>query len=316
MKAIVLATKRHWSWKVFLVLVGLLVPAALLILPFEFSRQQAFSGSQSMASIDWATVLLNRLISILIAAALGGIGLLAANRIGLGMPFVEGWINHRAVAYGFRRIVAVAWIMAVGLVLSSFLIRTIVFDPPLNAMYEQLGITIPKAAQAPPLYGFLAAFAAGITEETLYRLFGLSLLAWLGGLLFHGPDGRPKAAVFWTANIVFSLAFGAAHLPTAASLGLPVNALVISSTLFGNGIAGLVFGWLFWSFGFESAMLGHFFADVILYALLPVATLQAAGTAAGNAATAGVAALILIGLFWAGRALIAGWATRQPQAGN
>ena len=31
---IVLATKRGWSWKVFIVLVGLIVPAVFAILPF------------------------------------------------------------------------------------------------------------------------------------------------------------------------------------------------------------------------------------------------------------------------------------------
>lgn len=33
----------------------------------------------------------------------------------------------------------------------------------------------------PPAWqGLLASFSAGVTEETIFRLFGLSLLAWLG----------------------------------------------------------------------------------------------------------------------------------------
>jgi hypothetical protein len=35
MKKIILATKRRWNWKVFLVLVGLIVPAAFAILPYS-----------------------------------------------------------------------------------------------------------------------------------------------------------------------------------------------------------------------------------------------------------------------------------------
>ena len=41
MKKIIPATKRRWGRKVFLVLVGLTIPAAFAILPFAISRQHA-----------------------------------------------------------------------------------------------------------------------------------------------------------------------------------------------------------------------------------------------------------------------------------
>ncbi len=303
MQNILLATKRKWNWRVFLVLLGLIIPAVFAIVPFDISRQRTYTGTDVVASLGWEIILLDRLINILLIALMGAVGLVLANRIGLGLPFVEGWTRHEPIAYRFQTIVASAWITAVLLELSSLLARTFVIDPPMNSMFEQLGITTPTAAAAPPLYGFLASISAGINEEIQFRLFGLSLLAWLGGLIFHGPDGRPKAAVFWTAIIIFSLAFGAAHLPTAATLGLPMNALVIGSTLFVNGIAGLAFGWLFWRFGLESAILAHCLADVIVYTLIPLITMQD-GEPARSLATAGVAAFILVALFWAGRCLV------------
>jgi hypothetical protein len=82
-----------------------------------------------------------------------------------------------------------------------------------------------------------------------------------------------------------------------------MNALVIGSTLFGNGIAGLAFGWLYWKYGLESAMLGHFLADVIVYVLVPLVTMQEARTAR-YLATAGVAAFMLLALVWACRCLV------------
>ena len=151
--------------------------------------------------------------------------------------------------------------------------------------------------------GFLAAFSAGVTEETLFRLFGLSLLAWLGGLLFQELDGRPKLAVLWIANMLFALAFGAAHLPTAEALGWPINTLIVTRTLVINGIGGLVLGWLFWSFGLETAMLAHFFADVVLYTFIPIIALQE-GETARYLALAGVVVLVLLALIWAWRTLI------------
>src|SRR6185436_983275 len=139
---------------------------------------------------------------------------------------------------------------------------------------------------------------------TLYRLFGLSLIAWLGGLFFHDSEGRPTPILFWTANIIFAVGFGLAHLPKAAALGLPINTLVVGYTLVLNGIGGLLFGWMFWTFGLESAMLAHFFADVIMYALIPLIELQASGTSR-YLVTAGVVTLALLTLLWAYRTLIA-----------
>jgi len=307
MKKIVLATRRRWNWKVFLVLVGLIIPATFAILPYTISQQNA--------SLGWETLLLDRLINGLLIVLLGGIGLVLANRIGLGMPYVEGWARREPVPYRFRNTIAIAWITAVVLVLLSLFLHTVVFDPPLNAMLQKLGISTPGGAQTPPLYGFLAAISAGITEETIFRLFGLSLLAWLVGLAVRDSDGRPKPVVFWAANILFALGFGAAHLPTEAALGLPLNPLVVTSTLVLNGIGGLAFGWLFWTFGLEGAMLAHIMADIIRHALIPFITMQE-GETARYLTTAGVVAAILVGFIWAFRSLVLEIRRQDPQIVN
>src|SRR5512135_409968 len=117
MQNILLVTKRKWNWKVFLVLLGLIIPAGFAILPFEVSRQRAYTGTDLIASLGWGTIVLDRWINALLIAAAGAIGLVLGNRIGLGMPFVEGWIRRVSVPYRFRDIIAVAWITAVALVL-------------------------------------------------------------------------------------------------------------------------------------------------------------------------------------------------------
>ena len=305
MNKIVLATERRWNWKVFFVLVGLIIPASFAILPYALNQQNL--------SLGWEILVLDRLInSILPIVLLGGIGLVVANRIGLGMPFVEGWVKREPVPYRFRNTIAIALITAVLLVLSSIFLHSVVFDPPLHAVLEKLGIAIPEAAQTPPVYGFLAAISAGITEETLFRLFGLSLLAWLGGLLFHNSDGRPKPFVVWTANILFALGFGVAHLPAQATIGLPMDPLVVTATLVLNGIGGLVFGWLFCTFGLESAILAHILADIVRHSLIPLISMQQ-GELARYLATAGVVVAILAALIWAYRSLTLDSHEHRPQ---
>lgn len=295
MNKIILTTKRRWNWKVFLVLVGLIIPATFAIWPYTSHQQNI--------SLEWDLLVIDRLINILLYSVLGGIGLLLANRIGLGMPFVEGWATREPMPYRFRNIAAIALITAVILVVLSMFLHTVVFDPPVNAMLEKMGIAIPEAANTLPLYGFLAAISAGIMEETEFRLLGLSLLAWLGGLLFHNSDGRPKLGVFWTANILLALVFGAAHLSAEAAMGIPLTPLVVTATLVLNGMGGLVFGWLFWTFGLESAMLAHILADILRHSLIPFILVQEAETAR-TLATSVVVILILLALVWAWRTLI------------
>jgi hypothetical protein len=300
MKKIVLATKRRWSWKVFLVLLGLNILAVFAILPY---MQNAYSGTDMSASLGWETLVLDRIVNILLIVVLGGIGMALANRIGLGMPFLEGWAKRQTITYHFRNIVAIAWIAAIILVLLSMFLEDVVFASPIKATFEELGINVSQETHVSPLYGFLTAISAGITEETLFRLFGLSLLAWLGRLLFHDSEGRPKLAVFWAANLLFAIAFGVAHLPTAAAMGLPINTLVVTLTLILNGMGGLAFGWLFWTFGLESAMLAHFLADVIKLTLIPLVTMPQ-GETSRILATGCLVVVVILTLIWALRMLI------------
>jgi len=48
----------------------------------------------------------------------------------------------------------------------------------------------------------------------------------------------------WTATVITARLFGAGHLPTTAAF-LPLTLLVIGRALLLNGMAGIVFGWLY-----------------------------------------------------------------------
>ncbi len=289
----IITVKRRWSWKVYFVLAGLNI---LAILAYKVYRTALPSASTSS---DWSSYI----VLILEYVGCSTIGLFLANRIGLGLPFVGGWGKREPIPMSFRKVIAIAWLAGIALGVLLMVLSLVVFEPSMQAMFQQLGITSPKVTAVSPLYGFLAAFYAGITEETFCRLAGLTLIAWLGSLLFHHPDGRPKLAVLWVANITFALYLGFGHLQTATSLGWPLNPLVVTRGLLLNGVAGLVFGWLYWKYGFESAMLAHFFADIITQVAYPfIITWQE--EAARNVAFAGVGLIILLTLTWAARSIV------------
>jgi membrane protease YdiL (CAAX protease family) len=114
--------------------------------------------------------------------------------------------------------------------------------------------------------GFLASFYGGIAEEILLRLLVMSFLAWLGRFVSKTQEGKPTSAVFWIANILAAVLFGLGHLP-ATSMLMPLTPLVITRAILLNGIGGVIFGWLYWKRGLESAMVAHFSADIVLHVL-------------------------------------------------
>jgi hypothetical protein len=120
--------------------------------------------------------------------------------------------------------------------------------------------------------GLLASIGAGIREEIWLRFGLLTLFAWLGVLVVHafaGPSKRMSPAVFWLANTAAALMFAAIHIPQAAAL-LGLNAGVLLVVFVGNGVPGLVFGWLYWRRGLVPAMLAHFGLDLVLKVVVPL----------------------------------------------
>jgi ABC-2 type transport system ATP-binding protein len=312
MKKLVLETKRPWNWKVFLVLVGLIIPAALAIVPFSLHQLNTYNETGTNMP-GWEVLAVSNLINGLVICLLGGVGLLIANHIGLGLPFIESYIQRTRIPNRFCGAIALGWVAGVGFATAYLILQNWVFGPPMLALFEKIGYTVPEEALTPPLYGLLAAFSAGVIEETLLRLFGMSLLAWLGGLLFQESDGRPKLTVLWAANLLLALVFGASHLPAAEAIGWPITPLIVTRTLVLNGIAGLVLGWLFWTFGLETAMLAHFLGDVLLYAMLPIIALQQGETARFISLTS-VVVIVMITLVLAVRTLIMESRRKRTQA--
>jgi hypothetical protein len=114
-----------------------------------------------------------------------------------------------------------------------------------------------EPAVASPWKWALMCVFGPVMEELYFRLGLMTLLVWLGTKLrpAPGPSDRPP----WSAIVFSSIAHGLVHL-----YGAPINAQTVSLTLVGSGIAGTVFGWLYWRHGVEAAMLAHFSEDIVL----------------------------------------------------
>jgi membrane protease YdiL (CAAX protease family) len=132
------------------------------------------------------------------------------------------------------------------------------FLPPLPQPLTEEGI--------PQLYRLLASLYGAIAEELQFRLFLMTVLVWLLSRLRRSPSAPPARWMFWSALCASALLFGVGHVPLALRLW-PPTAVVIGRILLLNGLAGMVFGWLYWRRGLEYAMLAHGAADLVVHGI-------------------------------------------------
>jgi hypothetical protein len=96
------------------------------------------------------------------------------------------------------------------------------------------------------------SFAAPILEEIAYRLFFLSVLAWIVSRFTRDPR-----TVFWVSMGLTAVFFGVMHLfrpmPEQGSATLLYGTVIVVKT----GGMSLLFAWLFWRRGLPYAMLAH-----------------------------------------------------------
>jgi hypothetical protein len=107
----------------------------------------------------------------------------------------------------------------------------------------------------PPLYARM--LYGGITEEVLLRWGLMAAFTWLAWRFFQGKRGAVHPALTWLAIAVSALLFGVGHLPVASYLIGSLNPSVVLFVVGLNATFGLLFGWLFWRRGLESAMIAH-----------------------------------------------------------
>lgn len=136
------------------------------------------------------------------------------------------------------------------------------------ALDPLFGLPAPDIAKPAIWKGALASLYGAIGEEVQLRLFLMSVLAWglskLGG---KRTDGTVKAWPVAAAMVLAALLFGLGHLPTAFTLWEP-SVLVVARTVLLNAALGLPFGWLYWKYGLEHAMVAHFGADIALHVVV------------------------------------------------
>lgn len=144
METIILPTKRPFNWKVLLFVSVLVILASFAVIPYSFTVASITLGPDSLL-----LVVVSGVLNALIYGGLGAIGLYLAARIGLGLPFVEGWLKKEPIQGKFRGVAATAVIIGVIVGIAIIVLDIAVFGPPMQAEFESLHVTIPESVQPP-----------------------------------------------------------------------------------------------------------------------------------------------------------------------
>ena len=190
--------------------------------------------------------------SLLIALAVWS-GVALTPTVGLRAPAFEAVATGGSVATALKPQVLPG--LVAGLLGGLLLFASLRLSPaPISALAQRFN---------PPL--FARILYGGLTEELLLRWGLMTAFTWLAWRFLQGRRGTVKPGVVWLANAASALLFGAGHLPAASVLIGPLDFNVVFFVVGVNSTFGLLFGWLYWQRGLESAMVAHAMTHFVSY---------------------------------------------------
>ncbi len=264
--------RPKFEWRLLFLLCALSIPAALAIIPYSLALSAGSlenltpQPGVSPQTLFWINLVIISLVSlgqtVFFNWPLTALGMLAAKPLGLGAPVFSALLYKQPLPSGWKKGLLVGILTGILGGLLLLLLQEYVFGPLIKSDLVASGVNLDIKFSA--LDGLLASFGAAVNEEIMLRLFLLSVLAWAGVKIFRQSSGLGFLAILWAANLGSTLVFGLVHISNLLILDMPLTLAVVGSTIAMNGLIGLLFGWLYWTHGLESAMLSHFFVDIIL----------------------------------------------------
>ena len=253
---------RLIDWKVFWVLLLACAFGVVCIIPYSLTMQAGL--------LDEFPIPLHILLplqitqNIVMFAVFIFAGLYLAEKVGLGAPLLKRWSLGEEIKSALRSILGVSACLGA---LAAILITALDFS--FYFMFPNEPIYAVELPEAPVWQGFLASFYGAINEEVLNRLFLMSLFVWVLSKIKKTKEGKPSELTYLAAILATAIIFGLMHLPSTAIL-VPLTPFIIARAIILNGVAGVIFGWLYWKKGLESAMISHFTADAIIHGIFPL----------------------------------------------
>ncbi|MFB7156048.1 CPBP family intramembrane glutamic endopeptidase [Lysinibacillus sp. NPDC056232] len=247
--------KKIINWKLFFLLTAVSVVTGVMVMPFTYALAQLPDNAPMQIIIP------AQIAQTLVLGALASFfGLLLARHIGFGAPILEG-ITGGEKRKGYLKSIlgsSVLWGILGGVLVVLLCIP-----------FWNMSVELMKAEMAVPVWkSALAIFYGGTAEEILFRLFLMTLLVWIASKIKKAKDGGPTKIGVWLAIIITGVIFGLGHLGITGAMTAITSDVIFRAVLL-NGSLSVIYGWLYWKKGLESAMIAHFSTDFVLHILIP-----------------------------------------------
>ena len=224
------------------------VAITTMVLPQLLEQVQA-----SLPAPLWVISIASLAQSALLLALAAWAGVRLTPSVGLRAPAFEALVTGRSVGPALRPQLLPGLIAGV---LGGISLFAAFRYAPDAVVQLQERFAIPILARV--LYG-------GITEELLLRWGLMTALTWSAWRFLQLRRGPVRASFVWLAIAVSALIFAAGHLPAASILLGAMDAAVVVFVIGVNTAYGLLFGYLFWRHGLESAMIAHALAHAVSF---------------------------------------------------
>jgi len=205
-----------------------------------------------------ALIALSLVQPTLLMAGAVAIGTALAPKLGLRSHLVERATTGRPIMPALRAQAPLAAALGTAAAL-AIIVCDLALRPLLGAQLEPLMKALPHNTLGMTVGGVLGG---GIFEELLMRWGFMTLLAWVGWRVVQKKQGLPRRGIMIGAIVGAALLFGLGHLPATATV-VPLTPLIVMRALLLNGLAAVVYGWLFWRRSLESGMIAHATGHVV-----------------------------------------------------
>jgi len=243
------------NWKTFFTLSVACAITSVMVIPYQAALVP------EVAEMGAAIYFIALAQGVVIFSIVTFLGLLLAPKVGFSLPILEGNNRRATLKAILAPSILLGLLSGILIVAAEFFVFQGLLD--VNISLGDARVTVWAA--------FMASFYGGIAEEVLMRLFVMTLFVWLLSKIKRNTDGSPAVWSIWVAIAVASVLFGIGHLPLTGEL-TEITAPVVARAIVLNGIGGVVFGWLYWKKGLESAIIAHFSADIVLHIITPMVT--------------------------------------------
>lgn len=235
---------------IVLIILGMIGIASMLSMeiPLPAEAEAVLRDQFSPGQIK-LLMLINPTMMLIVAVA---VGTALYDKVNLSLPLLERLTGISDASINTAAIIKYG---ILGGVLSGVLLSLIgwVFTSILPSEFQELGDNLEPTLAVRFLYG-------GFTEEILMRFGLMTFIVWLGSKIAGGT--RP--IVYWSGIVLAAVIFALGHFPIVFQSVASPSPMLLSYVLLGNSVGGIIFGWVYWKKGLESAFVAHIFAHVVM----------------------------------------------------